>query len=333
MWKIAIGMLAFVLACISGVYARDDERTFKSKALAHYIMAVSYDLNGQSRRAISEYQRSISLDPNQPLPHLRLAAYDVRSGLLDRAVGKLKTVLALDPENDKAHYLLALVYSSQKKYDLAAKEYEDVLKSASQDEPENLEIHIYLAQLYFSQGKYSQAIVEFNHILKIQPDNVSANYLLGSSCLELQQRAEARARFQKVLVLEPNHDGALNSLAYMYAEESVNLDDALKMVEQATTIDPSNGAYLDTLGWVLFKKGMNSQALLTLQKAEAVLQDPIIYDHMGDVYKSIGEFALARKFWRKALELDPQQPQIHAKLEELEKQQAFQSSPETHAFH
>ena len=152
---------------------------------------------------------------------------------------------------------------------------------------------------------------------------MSANYLLGSCYLETGQRTKAKALLQKVLVLEPGQDGALNSLAYLYAEEGVNLDEALAMARKAVAIDASNGAYYDTLGWVMFKKGMNAEALLALQKAEAYVQDPIVYKHMGDVYKTIGEFALARKFWRKSLTLDSRQPQLQAKVEELEKTQAF----------
>lgn len=324
MWKFAIGITAFAWACVSGVSARDDENTIKARALAHYAMAVTYDLEGRSQEAIAEYQRSINYDPSQPLPHLRLAAYFLRAGLLEKSIHQLKTVLELDPDNDRAHYLLALVYSTEKKYDLAALEYEQILKAASKDDPENLEIHIYLAQLYFSQGKYMEASRQFHHIVTIQPQNVSANFLLGSSYLEISQRAKAKELFQKVLGLQPDHDGALNSLAYMYAEDGVNLDEALIMARQAAAMDPGNGAYLDTLGWVLFKKGMKSEALLALQKAEVLIQDPTIYDHMADVYKSMGESALARKFWRKSLELDAHQPHVKAKLEELEKPSARQ---------
>ncbi len=55
MWKLLIGTLAFGYACASGVYAGDTETEFKAKALAHYIMGVTYDLNGQTDEAISEY--------------------------------------------------------------------------------------------------------------------------------------------------------------------------------------------------------------------------------------------------------------------------------------
>ncbi len=177
--------------------------------------------------------------------------------------------------------------------------------------------------MYYSQGKYKQAIEQFQRILSIDPDNISANYLLGTACLETQQRPKAMQLFKEVLRLQPDNDEALNSLAYMYAEDEVNLDEGLRMARKAVDLDPSNGAYFDTLGWLLFKKGMNSEALLSFQKAEMYVHDSVVYEHMGDVYYAIKEFVLARKYWRKSLDLQPHQPQVKAKLEELEKLQAF----------
>ena len=59
----------------------------------------------------------------------------------------------ISPQEPQAHYLLALIYSSEHKYDLAASEYEIVLKHAAQNEPANTDIYLYLGQLYYAQGK------------------------------------------------------------------------------------------------------------------------------------------------------------------------------------
>ena len=312
---VGVGLWLIILTGISWANGRPAES--KYKGLAHYIMAVVNDLNGDSQEAISEYEKSAKLDSKQPLPHLRLGAYYSRLGRLDEAVRQLKIAVKLQPEISQAHYLLALIYSSQKKYDLASVEYETVLKTASQNSPDNIEIHAYLAQLYYALHQYPQAAQQLSKILQLTPQNVSALYLLGSVDLELDQHEKAKEDFRKVLALEPDHDGALNSLAYMYAQEGVHLDDALKMVRRAIELDPSNGAYYDTLGWVLFKKGMNAESLMALEKAQDYIQDPVIYEHMGDVYQAVNEPALARKFWLKSLALDPKQPKVSEKIEQL----------------
>ena len=316
---------AFCFAAYTPVYAGDAKVAVKSKALAHYILAVSNDFNGRTVEAISEYERSIALNNQEVLPHLRLATYYLRLSLFDKAIKQLKDVLKLDPANSQGHYLLGLIYSSQKKLDLAAAEYEQILKTASHDNPENLEIYTYLAQLYFSQEKYNQAIEQFKHIIAVNPKNASAYYFLGSSYLETHVPLKAKECFQKALSIEPRHDGALNSLAFMQAEQGNNLDDALRMVRQAIDIDPANGAYYDTLGWVLFRKGMNKEALVALQKALVYVQDSIIFEHIGDVYYAIKEFALAYKNWQKSLDLDPNQARVRVKIQDIQKTQAFKA--------
>lgn len=319
-------MSALMFVYSSGVYAGNQGVQAKAEALAHYIMAVSYDFNSQPGLALKEYERAAKLNSREPMPHLRLARYYLRAGKLDKSIQHLKIVLSLDPENVKAHYVLAQVYAVQKKYNLAAQEYEAILKNTPADDPDNLEVYIYLAQLYYSQDKYSKAIEQFKRILTLQPQNVAARYFLGTAHLDVGDRTQARECFRKVLAVNPDHDGALNSLAYMHSEDGKDLDEALKMARKAVSLDPSNGAYYDTLGWVLHKRGMNAEALIALHKAESYVQDPIIYEHMGDVYQAAGEFILARKFWRKALDLEPNQPHIKSKIQNLDKMSASHSA-------
>ena len=319
---IAVGIGLALMALVGTGHAYGAEVPAKSKALAHYIVAVVNDLNGDTQAAMGEYQKSVKLDQHQPLPHLRLGAYYARLGRLEEAVSQLKTAIKLQPNASQSHYLLALIYSSQKKYDSAAGEYEAILKLASDNNPTNVDIHAYLAQLYYALHKNLQALQELNQILQFQPKNVSALYLLGSVYLDLNEREKSKAEFRKILALEPDHDGALNSLAYMYAEDGVNLDEALKMARRAIELDPSSGAYYDTLGWVLFKQGFNAESLMALEKAQTYMADAIIYDHMGDVYKAVNEPALARKFWLKSLMVNSQQSQVSAKIEQLNKTSA-----------
>ncbi len=322
-------LLAFALSLILGVaggfpaYAQDLTFDAKAKGLAHYIMAVTHDLNGEATQAIAQYEQSVAYNPQEKAPRLRLGAYYVRFGNLEEAVKQLQAVIAKAPSEVQAHYLLALIYSSQKKFDQAAASYESILKYAAQNNPESIEIYQYLAQLYYSQRKYPQAIAQFNKIMEIQPKNVSAQFTLGAIYVDIKERDKAMEAFRKTLTIEPDHDGALNALGYMYAEDGVHLDEAVKMIRKAIMVDPSNGAYYDSLGFALFKQGFNAEALMAMQKAETYIINPIVYEHIGDVYKAVNEIALARKYFRKSLDLDPHQPGVLQKIQQLEKIQAL----------
>lgn len=286
----------------------------QSQGLAHYMMALSYELNDQTKEAIGEYQKSVKANGSEPAPRLKLGAYYLRLGSLDQAKAQLKSVTRLAPKDTQAHYLLALIYSSEHKYDLAAAEYEILLKYAAQNEPANTDVYLYLGQLYYAQAKLPQAIAQFLKILELDGNNVTALYLLGSAYADNNDRAKAIETFRRVLELAPDNDEALNSLGYMYAESGVHLNEALQMIRKAIRMDPLNGAYYDSLGWVLYKKGMFAQALIALQRAQRYIQDPLLYEHMGDVYQAQKDFAQACKCWRKSLDLDPHQNVVTQKI-------------------
>jgi tetratricopeptide (TPR) repeat protein len=149
---------------------------------------------------------------------------------------------------------------------------------------------------------------------------------LGSVWADSNDYAKAINAFRHVLQIEPENSEALNSLGYMYAESGIHLDEAIRMIRKAIDIDPSNGAFYDSLRWALYKKGNYSEGLIALQKAGTFIEDEILYDHIGDVYKALKEYVQACKYWRKSLDLDPHQVSVQQKIKELEKWTASQST-------
>ena len=74
----------------------------------------------------------------------------------------------------------------------------------------------------------------------------------------------------------------------MLADSGENLDGAIMLVNKALEIDPNNGAYIDSLGWAYFKKGMYKEALVELEKAiKSEPKDPDIKEHLSTVRKKI----------------------------------------------
>jgi len=89
------------------------------------------------------------------------------------------------------------------------------------------------------------------------------------------------------------------------------------MIRKALGLDPNNGAYIDSLGWLYFKKGKIKEAIPELEKAVGLLEDPVIYDHLGDAYFKIGDIQKAKENWQKSLKLDPDQETVKRKLPEV----------------
>jgi tetratricopeptide (TPR) repeat protein len=101
----------------------------------------------------------------------------------------------------------------------------------------------------------------------------------------------------------------------MYAEEGINLEEARNMIEKALAIDPDNGAFLDSYAWVLYKLGRYEDAIVPMNSAiELEQEDAILYDHQGDIYAALNQLDKAVESWKKALELDPGNEDLRAKL-------------------
>jgi tetratricopeptide (TPR) repeat protein len=109
-------------------------------------------------------------------------------------------------------------------------------------------------------------------------------------------------QFKKVLASDPEHASALNYLGYMLADQNMKLDEALGYIKRAVDLDPANGAYLDSLGWVYFRLGKYDLAEENLVKAsQKINTDPTVHDHLGDLYQKTGRLKLAATNWERAL--------------------------------
>jgi tetratricopeptide (TPR) repeat protein len=104
----------------------------------------------------------------------------------------------------------------------------------------------------------------------------------------------------------------------MWVDRNMNLDEAGVMIKKALEIEPDNGAYIDSLGWFYFKKGDYARALSELLHAADLINppDPVVYEHIGDTYKSLGNTAQALTYWQKGLTLDPGNQSLTTKIDE-----------------
>jgi predicted Zn-dependent protease len=112
---------------------------------------------------------------------------------------------------------------------------------------------------------------------------------------------------RQLLATEPANANALNYLGYLLAIRGEQLDEAVRLVRRALDAEPDNGAYLDSLGWALFRKGDLDEAEKYLLAASAKLpQNSEVQDHLGDLHARKGRLADAVAAWTRALAGDGQ---------------------------
>ncbi len=110
---------------------------------------------------------------------------------------------------------------------------------------------------------------------------------------------------EDVLKMEPDYPNALNFVGYLWAEKGIKLDEAELMIKKALSKKPNDGAIIDSLGWVYYKKGNYQLALAELLRAnELVPDDPTIAEHIGDTYISLKEYSKAFPYYEKSIQLE-----------------------------
>lgn len=314
MRKLITGVLVciLVLPFINTKAAGLGEKT--SSALSHYIMGVMYEDLGDIDKAIDEYKKALKADSKSSLLHLNLASSYIKKNDFPRAIEELRAAAELDPEAIEPHAILAILYSSQDKLDMASAEYELALKNASKLEPSNIEIYRSLGLVYLQQRRFKEAQQTYRLITELAPGDPQAHFFLGSIYSELGNVSLAEKEMKRALEIKSDYHEALNFLGYLYIENNKNLNHAEKLIRRALELEPNNGAYIDSLGWLYFKRGKAKEAIRELERAGALYEDPIIFDHLGDAYLKARDTEKAKLNWQRSLKLDPKQASVIEKI-------------------
>ena len=226
--------------------------------------------------------------------------------------------------------------------DLAAAEREAQAgtKKFADNRGASCELQLALAEVYEQSKHWNEmmkALDRADQFASTGREKEQAYFMRGAGLERQKQFDQSEAAFRKVLELNPKNAGALNYLGYMLADRNVRLEEAYDLIKRAVDLEPDNGAYLDSLGWVYFRQGKLDDARGLLERALERMPDPTVRDHLGDVYLKLGKTKEAIAQWQDSLrefqkaaqqEADPEEmASVNRKLDEAQAKLAA----ETHA--
>ena len=261
-------------------------------------------------------------DPNTALLYARLAQY-------------------LNENSQKAILLAADLLEQMGQYDLAVKEYAKISPSSSyflsselgrvgalRDGGKTeaaLEVLYYLSREFSDIGivhnslgdflrreeRYSEAKIAYDRAVDIYRENNNVSWVVlyarGITHERLQEWDKAESDFRNALTINPDQANVLNYLGYSLIDRGEKLDEAMTMIEKAVSLQPESGYIVDSLAWGLFKLGQYETAIPHMEKAAELMPvDPIVTDHLGDLYWAVGRQLEAKFQWRRALSFDPE---------------------------
>lgn len=160
--------------------------------------------------------------------------------------------------------------------------------------------------------KYKDAVFHFTAaevIAKVKdPARLTYDFYFqfGAACERNRDYKEAERIFLKCIDQSPDAPEALNYLGFMWADRGQNLEKAREYIERALKKEPKNAAYIDSMGWVLYKLHQPKEALAWLLKAQELSpeSDATLLDHLGDVYMALNQDDKAHDAWKQSLSLE-----------------------------
>jgi tetratricopeptide (TPR) repeat protein len=266
---------------------------------------------------------------------LSLALINREIGDTSEAKAYLRQMIALGQRTGEANYYLGRIAEEQGDTDAALYHYRQVeegreLLGAAQRSgqilidqdrleeshalfnqrraghpPRSEQLYGVEADLLTKNGHPGEAMTVLNQALADFPDSATLRYSRSMLGEQRNDLALMESDLRYIIEREPDNATALNALGYTLANRTDRYDEAYQLISRALELQPEEPAILDSMGWVLYRKGEYQKALTYLTRAYAAFPDPEVAAHLGEVLWVIGEEERATQVWQGALMRSP----------------------------
>jgi predicted Zn-dependent protease len=295
--------------------AKDANNALARKVLSHLMLGES-KLDDALRHL--QVLEGIEVDPSET--RFKVALIQIEKQNLREAVRELSLVLASNPKHAEARYYLASIYAGTGKSKEAieelreindespmyvkAKTFEAFIHRQNDDlddalsavdealtiEPTNLSLVLYRVMVLRELGEHKEAEKQLRTAMAQYPQDERLLFNLGLVLHDRGKPDEAMVVMERLVSVNSRHSDALNFIAYALAESGKDLERAERLIRQALSARPSDGYYLDTLGFIQWKRGELKEAQETLARAVSTAsEDGVIVEHYVEVLLELGE--------------------------------------------
>lgn len=258
---------------------------------------------GSSGEAAATFHEIGELNPGlRPKIFVQVIETWRRAGDFARAESEAKRAVAEFQDDEMLASLLASVLADRGK----TKEAIKVVERASKGSASGIDRLLTMARIYQKGRQFDKAeerIKAANELADSDEARIAVLFAFGSLYEQAKRFEMSEASFRELLEISPDNAGALNYLGYMFADRGVNLDEAHDLVQRALDLEPDNGAYLDSLGWVYYRQDKLELAAKYIERSlKQYEDDPVVHTHLGDVYYKQGRIADAKQHWSRGLQ-------------------------------
>ena len=255
-----------------------------------------------------------SPEPAADLARLRTRAL-IEAGRLEDAATALKQAAAAFPEDLEVRVLGCDLAAARDDAAAAVSCSRSIIEEAAG----SAEAYLAVSQSFMRRRQFDAAEAALREAVGRHPADGDLMFELGAALERGGRRGEAEHVLTEAIQRNPDNAMALNYLGYMLADSGRRLKDSLAYVERALALDPDNPAYLDSLGWALFKMERYAPAEENLRAALRYdATDPVLREHLGDLLIATGRPEEAVREWQAALQCGHEEPErIREKMQRV----------------
>jgi len=285
--------------------------------------ATGYLLEGEALRAQEKldaarqaYERAAVVDPSAVEPVVALTRLDVSAGKLDVALARLDEQLGKFPSQAMLQALRGDVLMTMQRPKDAAVSYTAAIKLM----PGSAQPYRGLAAAMITMNQPDKAAEALESGLKA----TGGSRQLAVDVANLQSQTgrieDAIKTYEAALRRNPNDNVLANNLAMLLVNErsdAASLERAGQLAERFAKSE--NAIFLDTYGWVAYKRGKYPDALAALEKAVAKAPSaPELRYHLGMTQLKLGMEEQARANLKTAAMAGPGYPVFEEARKALE---------------
>ena len=288
----------------------DDESEFAIRAFGKIISTYKNANLYAEARAVIDRARG-AFDKEDLFADRQLVSLYLETGKRQEALQVIQGMRLRYPSDESLVRLQATILTESGKVDEGVALIRTLLKGKNASAPsalsDDFSNYIFISMLY-NQAKRGKEAIEaanlaFNAAEGAERKQI-AKLTLATAQQETGEYAAAETTLREILKQTPGNPIALNNLGYFMLERNERFEEALKLIQSALRIDPTNPSYLDSLGWAYFKLGKFDEAEKHLKNAARRSPDSAtILEHLGDVYQKQNKTEPAKAAWQKALNL------------------------------
>ncbi len=167
------------------------------------------------------------------------------------------------------------------------------------------------AELLADGGASSDGVARLDAALVNYPAHPEIDYQ-RAVLLERYDSNAAVAALEALVKTRPEDLNIANALGFTLADHQRELPRAERLIRSALAAQPDSPAILDSMGWVLHRRGQSQAALPYLQRAYLLYHAGDIGAHLGEVLWKLNRQNEARAIWMRALAADPDNADLAA---------------------